>query len=105
VDDWCKKTWSSDLFTGPVSLDISNGGEMYPTAFRVQGYTARTFSELKTKLEQFPSGTTFRWCPQASNPFDAFTPGQRKEMFEDLSIFLSKHSMIVEPYSTEKCPQ
>jgi hypothetical protein len=81
---------------------VSSGGEAYPPAFRVQGYTARTFADLKIKLGHFSAGTTFRWCPQTVNPFDAYTPGQREEMYEDLSVFLLKRSMIIEPESA-KC--
>jgi|HubBroStandDraft_6_1064221.scaffolds.fasta_scaffold569278_1 hypothetical protein len=65
---------------------------MYPSAFRVDGLTSATFDELKSKLQQFPAGTVFRWCPQISNPFDAFSPGQREDMFKDLAGFLSKRS-------------
>jgi hypothetical protein len=84
-------------------VDVSNGGEAYPPAFRVEGYTARTLADLKAKLVYFPAGTTFRWCPQTFNPFDAYTPGQRQEMLEDLLAFLSKRSMAIVPYSPEKC--
>jgi hypothetical protein len=102
IDDWCRKTWASELFSGAIAVEVSNGGESYPPAFRVQGYKARTLADLKTKLGYFPEGTTFRWCPQTFNPFDAYTPGERKEMYEDLSVFLSQRSMSIEPESP-KC--
>jgi hypothetical protein len=103
VEDWCKERWSRDLLSGTILVDVSYGGAIYPAAFRVAGFEARTFEELETKMQQFPAGTKFRWCPQAFNPFDAFTPGQRKEMFERLTTVLSKRSISVEPYSEEKC--
>ncbi|HYL77294.1 MAG TPA: hypothetical protein VEU96_23980 [Bryobacteraceae bacterium] len=84
-------------------MDVSNGGAIYPSAFRVAGYTAPTLEGLKRKLQQFPAGSVFRWCPQASNPTDVFSPGQREEMFKELAGFLSERSMSIEPYSEDKC--
>jgi hypothetical protein len=84
-------------------VDASSGGPTYPAAFRVDGFRAATLEGLKKKLQQFPAGTEFRWCPQASNPFDAFSPGQREEMFKELEAFLSERSMSIEPYLEEKC--
>jgi hypothetical protein len=100
VDDWCRKAWASEVFANPIRIDVSNGGEVYPSAFRLQGYAAPTLADLKIKLEQFPAGTTFRWCPQ---PFDAYTPGQHQEIVDNSSVFVSRHSMTIEPYSAEKC--
>ena len=74
---------------------------MYPAAFRVAGYASSTLEEMKAKLAQFPVGTAFQWCPQSFNPFDAFSPGQREEMFLDLSAFLSRHSMNLERCTSE----
>jgi hypothetical protein len=105
VDDRCKESWGEDLLSGTIPVDVSNGGANYPAAFRVAGFQARTFEELETKMQQFPAGTKFCWCPQAWNPFDSFTPGQRAEMLERLTTVLSKRSISVEPYSAEKCMQ
>ena len=58
---------------------------------------------LKRKLQQYPAGTAFRWCPQAWNPSDAFSPGQRDDMYKELAGFLAKRSMNIEPYVEEKC--
>jgi hypothetical protein len=103
VDDWCRQSWARDLLSGTILIDVSNGWESYPTAFRVQGYAGRSLADLKAKLEHFPTGSKFRWCPQSFNPLDAFTPGQLQEMFDDVLRFLSKRSMSIEPYSAEKC--
>jgi hypothetical protein len=103
VDDSCKETWSRDLLSDTIPVDVSNGGAAYPAAFRMAGFEAGTFEELQTKMQQFPAGTKFRWCPQAFNPFDTFTPGQRQEMFERLTTALSERSVSIEPYSEEKC--
>lgn len=100
IDDWCRERWDHPTPPGPVSVDVSSGGSRYPAAFRADGYTARTLAELKIKLLQFPAGTAFRWCPQAANPFDAFTPAQREDMFRDVAAFLAKRSIAIEPYST-----
>lgn len=63
IDDWCRKRWASEVLSGTFLIDVSNGGEMFPAAFRLDGYTAHTLVDLKIKLEHFPAGTTFRWCP------------------------------------------
>lgn len=72
---------------------------IYPSSFRVDGYTSATWEGIKRKLQQFPAGTLFRWCPQAADPADGFSPGQRQETFQDLTAFLSEHSMKIEPCS------
>jgi len=69
----------------------------------VEGYAAPSLQELESKLAQFPAGTVFRWCPQAWNPTDAFSPGEREEMFRELAGFLAPKSMGIEPYAREKC--
>jgi hypothetical protein len=69
----------------------------------VAGYTGRTIDELKKKLVQAPEGTQFRWCPQASSPFDWLSPGQREDMFKEVAAFLSKRPLAIEPYDPEKC--
>ena len=69
----------------------------------MEGYTSGTLDERKSKLLHYPAGTVFRRCPQDFNPFDAFSPGQREEMFDDLAGALSGHSMSVVAYSEEKC--
>ncbi len=102
IDDECGQQQSHPI-SGPIVVDASSGGSLYPSTFHVARYAARTFHDLKLKLQQFPPGTIFLWCPQGFNPFDAFTPGQRDEMFSELRAFLSQHSMNIEPYSEEKC--
>ncbi|MGA2144201.1 MAG: hypothetical protein ABSH49_04480 [Bryobacteraceae bacterium] len=103
IDDRCREQWGQEPPHGPIPVEVSSGGGMYPAAFSVERYIANTLEGLKTKLLQFPAGSTFRWCPQAASPSDAFSPGQRTEMFNDLSAFLSKRSMRIEPYLEEKC--
>lgn len=103
VDESCKEVWGKERQPGEISVEASSGGWLYPTAFRVEGYSASTLDALKRKLQQYPAGTAFRWCPQAWNPSDAFSPGQRDDMYKDLAGFLSKRSMSMEPYVEEKC--
>jgi len=103
VDESCKEVWGKESEAGEISVEASSGGSLYPTAFRVEGYSASTLDALKRKLQQYPAGTAFRWCPQAGNPSDKFSPGQRDDMYRDLAAFLSKRSMNLEPYVEEKC--
>lgn len=104
IDDQCRERWSRERPAGAIPLDISNGGDIYPAAFRVEGYTARSMDELKYKLAQYPSGTAFRWCPQEPGPFNAFSPAQREEMFRALEEFVSTRSMRMESCSTAQSP-
>lgn len=99
VDDWCRQQWGTTRASGPIAIEAANGGWIYPSSFRVDGYSSATLEGLKSKLQQFPAGTLFRWCPQAADPADGFSPGQRQEMFRDLMAFLSEHSMTIEPCS------
>jgi hypothetical protein len=92
-DAECRKRWEAS--ERPM-IDVSNGGAMYPAAFRVDGYTAWTMDSLKQKLLQYPGGTVFRWCPQESNPFDSFSLGTREEMFRDLAGKLRPCGMTLE---------
>jgi hypothetical protein len=88
---------------GVAAIDVTNGGELYPATFRAGGFAASSFDELEAKLRQFPAGARFRWCAQSGNPFDAFSDGQRKEMFDRLSAFLAARSITLEPYAAKKC--
>ena len=104
IDSECRKQWAGGRPTAARwKIDVSNGGSLYPVAFRVGGYGASTFEGLKQKLAQYPKGTAFRWCPQAFNPAHAFSPGQREEMFRDLVQFLNSRSITLEPYEEAKC--
>ena len=103
VDDRCREQWGRERPPGPIPVEASGGGPTYPAAFRVEGYAAATLEGLKRKLQEFPAGTAFRWCPQALDPFDEFSPGQREEMFKELAGFLSTRSMSIEPYLEERC--
>ncbi len=104
IDNDCRKEWAQDRpGPGKWNIDVSNGGAFYPVAFRVGGYGASTFEALKEKLTQYPSGTAFRWCPQAFNPSDAFSPGQREEMYQDLVHTLAARSITIEPYDYGRC--
>jgi hypothetical protein len=105
IDDSCRQQWGHDLFKGPFRVEASSGGEMFPPAFQVEGFTARTLEGLEAKLQQFPANATFCWGPETPNPFDAFSDGQRQQMFEEFAAFLSKRSMRIEPFSSEKCRQ
>jgi hypothetical protein len=99
VDDWCREQWGRARASGAIPIEAANGGWIYASSFRVDGYSSATLDGLKRKLEQFPAGTLFRWCPQGADPSDGFSPGQRQEMFQDLTAFLSEHSMSIESCS------
>ncbi len=103
IDEQCRKQWAQAPVSTVRTIDVSNGGGMYPAAFRVNGYQTSTFEALKDKLKHFPQGTTFRWCPQTFNPFDDFSPGQREEMYRELIPFVTALSMTIEPYAEAKC--
>ncbi|HTR34399.1 MAG TPA: hypothetical protein VMH80_00760 [Bryobacteraceae bacterium] len=103
LDEPCRKEWAQPRPPSTLIIDVSNGGGGYPAAFRVDGYQAPTFDGLKEKLFQYPQGTVFRWCPQAFNPFDTFSPGQREEMYQQIKPLLAARSMTIAPYSEEKC--
>jgi hypothetical protein len=98
-DNRCREQWGSASVSGAISIEATNGGWIYPSAFHVDGYSSTTLEGLKRKLEQFPAGALFRWCPQAADETDGFSPGQRQEMFQDLTEFLSKHSMKIDTCS------
>ncbi len=92
----CRERWAGGGAEEVLMIDVSNGGVIYPAAFRVDGFAARTMEALKQKLLQYPAGTTFRWCPQESNPIDSFSPGTREEMFRDLAGYLGRREMTLE---------
>jgi hypothetical protein len=97
IDEECRKNWAPPMGAPPaISIEVVHGGDRYPAAYRVNGYGASTFDGLKSKLQQYPAGTSFAWCPQDSNPFDFFTPGQRIDMFDELTAMLSKRSMTLQ---------
>jgi hypothetical protein len=104
IDEACRmrigNEWPLDA---AVPIDVTNGGELYPAAFRAGAFAASSFEELEAKLRQFPAGARFRWCTQSGNPFDAFSDGQRQEMFDRLSAFLAARSITLEPYVADKC--
>jgi hypothetical protein len=103
ADDECRRTWARSAVDEEVWIEASDGGDLYPTAFRLAGYKLSTLQGLKEKLQQFPGGTAFRWCPQSFNPFDTLTPGQRSDMFQDLKAYLSGLTMRIEPFDEDKC--
>lgn len=103
LDEACRQEWAPPRPADPLKIDVSNGGEIYPAAFRVDGYQASTLGALKEKLLQYPAGTQFRWCPQAFNPFDGFSPGQREDMYRELKPLLAARSLAIEPYVEDKC--
>lgn len=80
IDADCREEWQRPLSSVERRIDVSNGGAIFPAAFRVDGYSAPSLAELREKLSQYPRGTAFCWCPQVSSPFDTFTDGQRAEM-------------------------
>lgn len=100
VDDWCREQWAHARDSAPIPIEVANGGWIYPSSFRVDGYSSATLDGLKRKLQQFPAATLFCWPPQSADPSDGFSPGQRQEMFQDLAAFLSGRSMNIEP-----CPK
>lgn len=96
VDDWCRQQWGRAGASGAMTIEAGDGGWIYPSAFRVDGYSSGTLEGLKRKLQQFPAGTLFRWCPDAAAPAGGFSLGQKQEMFQDLEAFLGEHSMKLE---------
>jgi hypothetical protein len=86
----------------PVVVSASSGIPFYAPAFRVGRYSFSTFAELKDKLAQFPSGTTFRWCPDES-PIDSLIPAERDEMYSELARFLTGRGNRIEEYSKVEC--
>jgi hypothetical protein len=92
-DPDCRQRWQAGK---PLLIDVLDGSEMYPAAFRVEGYKARTMDSLQQKLLQYPRGTVFRWCPQESYLYDSPSPGAQEEMFGELAGFLARRGMALE---------
>jgi hypothetical protein len=100
LEEWIslpKQTSSEEI------VEASNGSPIYGETYRVAQYRLSTMADLKIKLAQFPAGTTFRWCPQSSNPSDSFTPMERREMYLELVRHLSTRQMHIGEYSKESC--
>jgi len=100
VGDACRERWGKP--PDAVRVEASSGDGNYPVVFRVGGYAVGTFEGMKFKLQQYPAGTVVRRCTQSPGPFGGFTVMQQQDMFNDLSSFLAKRSITIEPYS-EKC--
>ncbi len=92
-DPECRQRWQAGK---PLLIDVLDGSEMYPAAFRVEGYKARTMDSLQQKLLQYPRATVFRWCPQESYLYDSPSPGAQEEMFGELAGFLARRGMSLE---------
>ena len=99
VDARSREQWTRPRTPGPIPIEASNGGSIYPASFRVDGYTSATMKELKRKLQQFPAGAHFCWRPKTMDRNDGFSAGQRDAMFHELAAFLSEHSMKLESCS------
>ena len=69
---------------------------MFPPAFVVGRYTARSLEDLEQKLLQYPHGTVFQWCAHGENPFDTFSAGQKTEMSQRLKQRLAAHGLMLE---------
>lgn len=106
LDDWTRKVWSTEP-SGEARIEVTDGAPIYGPSYQVSHYSLQysllTMEELKAKLAQFPAETKFRWCPQAFNPADTFTPEERQEMYTDLVRFLGPRQMSIEEYSKEAC--
>ncbi len=81
IDDECRRRWPEKVDRRVVTIDVANGGAIYPPAFRVEGYASPTLAALKIKLGQFGSDTRFAWCPQ---PMNSFTTGELAVMRDAL---------------------
>lgn len=101
VEERTRKVWTQES-TGPVRVEVANGSPIYGKIYRVAQYTLPTFEALKAKMAQFPTDTTFRWCPQV-DPFDVYSPEDRQEMYIDLARFLSARQMRIEQYPKAGC--
>ncbi|MBL0161127.1 MAG: hypothetical protein IPP47_29190 [Bryobacterales bacterium] len=99
VDARSREQWTRPRTPGPIPIEASNGGSIYPASFRVDGYTSATMKELKRKLQQFPAGAHFCWRPKTMDRNDGFSAGQRDAMFHELAAFLAEHSMKLESCS------
>lgn len=82
IDDHCKQRWPEKVDRRVVTIDVANGGAIYPPAFRVEGYAAPTLAALKSKLVQYGSETRFAWCPQPMNSFTAGELGDMRDALE-----------------------
>jgi hypothetical protein len=106
LDDWTRKVWSTEP-SGEARIEVTDGAPIYGPSYQVSQYSLQyslpIMEELKAKLAQFPAETKFRWCPQAFNPADTFTPEERQEMYADLVRFLGPRQMSIEEYSKEAC--
>jgi hypothetical protein len=102
-DEQCRNSWRPTPRNTEIRVEVSNGAAFYPPAFQVAGYRSPTLIGLKHKLLQYPRGTVFRWCPQPYLAHDAFSPGQREEMFVELQTFLTPRSLRIEPFHEAKC--
>lgn len=101
IDDYCRKRWSYLPTSGPMNIEVSGGGAIYPTRYRIFPYTCDTLDDLKRKLQQFPAGTDFLWPPHDGNPFDTVSPGRRDDLFKELQAFLARHSMTISVQNRE----
>jgi hypothetical protein len=102
IDEDCKQRWGKDHGDGTVRVEVSSGGSLYPTAFRMESYSYPTLDGLKEKMKQYPKGTAFRWCPQ-ENPFDFMSAGQREDLYRALSASAAGISLTLEPYDKQLC--
>jgi hypothetical protein len=98
IDDSCRKRWTAAR-ANVLRIDVANGGGNYPATLRVGSYAMGTLEELKSKIAQFPVGTTFCWSASPS----AFSAGQLEDMFHDLSESLTARSIRLERYSDTDC--
>ncbi|QOY88375.1 hypothetical protein [Paludibaculum fermentans] len=99
LGDGCQERWGRAHIQGAIAIEATNGGWIYPSAFRVDGYSSRTMDGLKRKLQQYPAGTRFCWMSHTGDLFDGFSAGQRTEMFQELTGFLLERSMRIESCS------
>jgi hypothetical protein len=107
ADDSCREEWNRPEAPGRIQVSGGvNGGWTILSWVRVDNHSSlgrviplATWDALKGKLLQYPVGTRFCWNEQIPTLSNGFTPGLQREMLQDLTVFLSAHSMGIEECS------
>jgi hypothetical protein len=78
------RIWAASVGTG---ITFHNSLSEEPPTFTVAQYDRLTLTELKTKLLQFPSGTSFTWQS------DAGERNREDKLFNEVKDYLATHEM------------
>jgi hypothetical protein len=93
VEDFCPDEQCREqarIWTSSAGTEITfhgSGDENAKPSFRVAQYDQLTLADLKTKLAQFPNGSTFTWQSESGGP------GREDELFNELKDYLAGHGM------------